>query len=280
MELQQLCEGIGLPEDAYQKMMKEKEALNLSEMEKQMGRLTEAKTAAEAYRQLENCLGRNEEHMKMLACQLVCVCRDYDRYKEKGISDEIYFDTMKCFTRFLGECRERTGTVVFDRGWWTYRQVSMTLFRIGELEYEMCRFRGKKAISIHIPSDADFTPEKVQESLKKAGEFLEKIYPDFADAEYFCESWLLSPRLGALMKDSSNIRKFQILFQIEEDMPQDKEYMEWVFGKMPDTPWQELPEQTSLQRKVKEMLKNGENLGAGAGILREDYRMNSGNGQE
>lgn len=82
------------------------------------------------------------------------------------------------------------------------------------------------------------------------------------------------------MKDSSNIRKFQILFQIEEDMPQDKEYMEWVFGKMPDTPWQELPEQTSLQRKVKEMLKNGENLGAGAGILREDYRMNSGNGQE
>lgn len=52
MELQQLCEGIGLPEDAYQKMMKEKEALNLSEMEKQMGRLTEAKTAAEAYRQL------------------------------------------------------------------------------------------------------------------------------------------------------------------------------------------------------------------------------------
>lgn len=87
MELQQLCEGIGLPEDAYQKMMKEKEALNLSEMEKQMGRLTEAKTAAEAYRQLENCLGRDEEHMKMLACQLVCVCRDYDRYKEKGISD-------------------------------------------------------------------------------------------------------------------------------------------------------------------------------------------------
>lgn len=61
----------------------------------------------------------------------------------------------------------------------------------GNVLNEMCRFRGKKAISIHIPSDADFTPEKVQESLKKAGEFWEKIYPDFADAEYFCESWLL-----------------------------------------------------------------------------------------
>lgn len=268
MELHKLCEGIGLPEEAYQKMIKEKESLNLSEMEKQMERLMKAETAAEAYHQLENCLGKDEDHMKMLACQLVCVCRDYDRYKAKGISDKIYFDTMKCFTRFLGECRERTGTVVFDRGWWTYRQVSMTLFRIGELEYEMCLFRGKKATSIHIPSDADFSPEKVQESLKQAGEFFKKRYPDYADVAYFCESWLLSPRLGALIKEESNIRKFQNLFQTDEDLPQDKEYMEWVFGKTADTPWQELPERTSLQRKVREMLKNGENLGAGTGILK------------
>lgn len=268
MELRQLCEGIGLPEEAYQKVRKEKEALNLSEMEKQMKRLMEEETAEESYHQLESCLGKDEDHMKMLACQLVCACRDYDRYREKGISDRIYFDTMKCFTRFLGECRERTGTVVFDRGWWTYRQVSMTLFRIGELEYEMCLFRGEKAISIHIPSDADFCPEKVQESLEQAGEFFRKIYPDFADVKYFCESWLLSPRLGTLMKEGSNIRKFQNLFQIDEDMPQDKEYMEWVFGKTPDTPWQELPERTSLQKKVREMLKNGGNLGAGVGILK------------
>lgn len=56
--------------------------------------------------------------------------------------------------------------------------------------------------------------------------------------------------------------------------------MEWVFGKMPDTPWQELPEQTSLQRKVKEMLKNGENLGAGSWNfkrrLQDEFRKQAG----
>ena len=43
--------------------------------------------------------------------------------------------------------------------------------------------------------------------------------------------------------------------------------MEWLFGAKADTPVQELPENTSLQRKVRELLANGGNLGAAVGIM-------------
>lgn len=248
--------------------------MNLAEMDRQLNSLMERKTAEKAYHHLVNCLGKDSDNMKMLMCQLVCACRDYDRYKELGISDEVYFDTMRCFTRFLGERRMRTGEILFDRGWWTYRQVSMVLFRIGELEYELTNFEGKDAVSIHIPSDAAFVPENVEVSLRLAADFIQRVYPKYAQAEYFCESWLLSPRLAELVKETSNIRKFQKLFIIKKDMPEDTEYMEWMFGKEPGTSLEELPENTSLQIKTKELMKNGGNIGAGIGILTKTFTPN------
>ncbi len=271
MELKELCKGIQLPEEACGRVFEEYERVNLAEMDRQLNSLMESKTAEKAYHHLVNCLGKDSDNMKMLMCQLVCACRDYDRYKELGISDEIYFDTMRCFTRFLGERRMRTREILFDRGWWTYRQVSMVLFRIGELEYELTNFEGKDAISIHIPSDAAFVPENVEVSLRLAADFIQRVYPEYAQAEYFCESWLLSPRLAELVKETSNIRKFQKLFIIKKDMPEDTEYMEWMFGKEPGTSLEELPENTSLQIKTKELMKKGRNIGAGVGILTKTF---------
>ena len=49
--------------------------------------------------------------------------------------------------------------------------------------------------------------------------------------------------------------------------------MEWLFGKTPDTPLEELPENTSLQRKAKVLLENGGNLGAGVGILTKTFTI-------
>lgn len=268
MDLKELCREIQLPEEVSKRVYEEYEQVNIEEMDRQLSGLMERETAEKSYQHLVNCLGKDPDHMKMLMCQLVCAYRDYDRYKKKGISDEIFFSTMKCFTRFLGERKERTGELIFDRGWWTYRQISMTLFRIEELEYELCMYKGKKAVSIHIPSDAVFVQENVEKSLEMAEGFIREYDPEYIGAEYFCESWLLSPRLSELVKETSNIRKFQELFYIEEDLPEDREYMEWLFGKTPDTPWEELPERTSLQKKVREMLKNGKNLGAGIGVLK------------
>jgi len=103
------------------------------------------------------------------------------RYAEKGIPDEIFVQTMKCFSRFVGEHRASCGEYGFDRGFWVGRQLSLLLFRLGELEYECADYEGEKALSVHIPSDADLTPEKLDRSFAAAREFFAKYGDGYAD---------------------------------------------------------------------------------------------------
>ena len=44
---------------------------------------------------------------------------------------------MSCFTRFVNEYKESFNKYGFDRGFWTYRQLAMLLFKVGILEYEI-----------------------------------------------------------------------------------------------------------------------------------------------
>ena len=265
--MKKVCRSIQLPQQICEKVKKAGEELDFEKLNPILDRLMNQRDSEKAYLELKETLGKDRDCMKMLACQLTCVARDEKKYLAEGISETVFTETMKCFTRFLKERKERTGEEIFDRGWWTWRQVSMRLFRIGELEYELTTYEGEKAVSIHISSDAVLIPEKSERSFREAKEFISRYASEYSGCIYFCESWLLSPRLVQILGEESNIRKFQKLFVLKKDLPEDREYMEWLFGKTSDTPLEELPEKTSLQRKVKEILRAGGNLGAGIGIL-------------
>lgn len=264
-----LCAEISLQPEVQERLQILASDEFLGGIRRQMDRMMEKETARDAYLELEEYFDDDADHMKMLLCQLECAGRVYSRYQEKDISHRIYIDTMKCFTRFLAECRERTGTWNFDRGWWTYRQISMNLFRLGELEYELKQYDGKNAVSIHIPSDADFRADKVESSLEMARNFFEEQYPDYKDAVYMCNSWLLAPELEGMVGEDSNIRNFQKRFQILNRGTDSKEYIEWLFQAPQDTDYQALREDTSLQRKVKQSLMNGGTLSTAFGILKD-----------
>ena len=107
---------------------------------------------------------------------------------------------MKCYTRFTEETNQMTGRLYFDRYWWTTRQAGCHLFRIGELEYEMKHIDGSIVIGIHIPSDADFSPSAVDDSIASARRFFSKYYPELSNAEYRCHSWLLDSQLRGMLK--------------------------------------------------------------------------------
>ena len=183
------------------------------------------------------------------------------------IPQTIFTETMRCFARFIEECRVRTGRMFFDRGWWTYRQVSMSLFRIGALEYEMKEYEGENVIAIHIPSDADLSRESVDVSLGRAEQFFRTCYADYEYGKYTCGSWLLSPALRASLAQDSNILAFQDRFTVIEEDSEDKEFIEWLFQVSKDTDYRKLPERTSLQRNIKERLIRGEKVGSAFGII-------------
>ncbi len=208
----------------------------------------------------------------MLFCHLESARRVYEKYRSLGISERIYIDTMKCFPRFMDECQARNGSRYFERSFWTYRQTSMRLFRIGALEYEMVREKGDGALDIHvhIPSDADLGEPSVDASLKEAEEFFRRYYPAYDGVDYVCHSWLLSPALGRLLPEGSHILAFQRRFDVSRVDEDDESYFRWLFQSTEDTPLSALPERTRLQRAAKAFLMDGGKIGAGYGRMRSE----------
>lgn len=267
MDRETLYDLIGLPSEAGSRLRLVCGELDPEQTEPYLERMMEQDTAAEAYRELKALLADDEEHWQMLYCQLECARRQFERYRQKGIAKNVYADTMKCFTRFLKECEQKNGRMFFDRGWWTYRQVSMGLFRIGTLEYEFRERGEERAVAVHIPSDADLSPEAVESSLQEAAVFFGTYYPAFEYDRYTCDSWLLSPVLRQLLPEGSNIVSFQERFRIEAVDQEEREYIEWLFQVPADTAYDRLPERTTLQRRAKELLLAGGTVGSAFGIM-------------
>lgn len=212
--------------------------------------------------QLKQQLEADPQGLKMLTCMLVCALKTRETYRKLGISDDIFLATMDCFPRFVREHMESYGSYGFDRDFWTVRQLSAVLFRIGLLEYEL--EDGK--VCLHIPTGAHLIPEKIDESLAQARIFITRFFPNWKDAPMCCHSWLLSPALSALVASDSNIMRFQKRFQITPEKEQTREFLVWIY-KNRDIPYEQLPENTHLQRILKQYLLDGGIFLEGRGIL-------------
>ena len=230
----------------------------------------------EGYPALRAALGEDEDGMKLFAAQSMEALLALHEYEERGIGHDIFLATMAFMARFSKEAFVRRGRAEWTWGWWFPRQLALKEFRLGALEYEMTEgaaFGGKpsggdkRRIFLHIPADADLSDGAVDASLAEARAFFCKYFPAFADAEYVCESWMLSPALGEILPGTSRVRRFSERFFVvfwEEDSPA---FRDWIFPSAVTAPAEELPEETSLQRAVKRHLLAGGKIGWAEGVL-------------
>lgn len=267
MDLKTLCEGIALRPELQNEVLAYCQSTAFADARKIIGGLKSMETEAATRKKLKQILGNDEKQIKLLTCMLMCAAEQHAWYLEKSIPDSVFWATMRCFTRFIAECKKITGSFAFDREWWTARQVSGTLFRIGELEYEMLHGDRKPAISMHIPSDAVLTAENCDRSVAEAKHFFAAHFPEYAGADYICDSWLLSPELSALLPENSHILAFQKRFMIQRVDYSGDEYAEWVF-KTRGQCITDFPEQTTLQKNMKKHLLDGGKIGSGFGVLK------------
>lgn len=268
MNIKDLCGKIDMPDEVTEIILGYDGLIDYDAMAPAMEKLFSEKTWKEGEAEIKQRLGEDKAGVGILACELACALKTVDFYKKHKISEQIYVNTMKCFTRFVEEHKESYGRWGFDREWWTPRQLSGLLYRIGELEYEMTEKEGRKCMQLHIPSDAVLTGEKIEESLHAAKIFFEEKFPDYVRTEVWCESWLLSPTLKEVLPPASRILGFQGYFSIEVLEGGECEFMTWVFKK-PDLPLAELPEETSLQKKLKSYLLAGGKVADARGKLRK-----------
>ena len=261
--LENLCRDIALPEEVIQQVLALDAFLSLP-----LEKLRREETWEAGMAETEAALAPDPDGFKMLTCHLRCALECLPAYEKMGFSREVYIATMKCFSRFVREHMVSFGRYGFDRAFWTVRQISAKLFRMGELEYEAVVEEGQKAISIHIPSDAKLEKELLRQSYLEARRLLPAAFPDFSDAPWGCGSWLLAPVLKEMLPENSRILTFQRGFQVLKTYP-DPEFKEWVYKRV-DIPDEDLPENTSLQRKLKAYLLAGNTFHSGMGMLIED----------
>ncbi|MEG1926425.1 MAG: acyltransferase domain-containing protein [Ruthenibacterium sp.] len=215
----------------------------------------------------------DEDGFAELAVQLVACQNTKMLYVQNGIPDCVFLDTMACFSRFLKETLAKTGRLSFDRGFWTWRALSLSLYRLGTLEFECLHLpndiatalavrAGVKALSVHIPSDACLTTDQLILSYSKAKKMFFKPNNELL---IYCRTWLLSPNLQNLISENSNIRTFANDYQIMQTNTNDTSFYNWIFATTPQTPINDLSENTSLQRAVKAYLLNGGKIGSATG---------------
>jgi hypothetical protein len=258
-----------MPEEVTQKVLTIREKADLTKYQKQMNQLTRHSEWEKGLEELKNTVPEDKDGFIMLTCMLIAGLTTYENYAKKGVSEEIFFDTFGCFSRFVKEHMVSFVKYGFDRDFWTPRQLAMDLFRLGTLEFELYTDDDLELLSIHIPSDAALTMENCRKSYDLAKEFFPKYYPDFHYEKFVCESWLLSPYLKELLPEHSHIIRFQNSFVIEGVDLKSRDYMEWVF-KNRNLSIDEVPQETSLQRRMKEYIKKGGVIGNGAGYLKPD----------
>ena len=201
-----------------------------------------------------------------LTVSLAGALRVKEDYERDGIPEEIFIDTMKCFSRFVGEVKLRTGAYGFDRFVWTWRQLTRQIYRLGTLEIDL-RDRASGSICIHIPSDAALNVLNCRASYRRALDFLARFYPDVPVHEFACRTWLLSPIIADVLRDDSRIRQFQLDYTLCESDPDSDAGFRWLFGKPAGFPLEDLPEDTSLRRAMKARMLAGGHIGVGGGVI-------------
>ena len=214
---------------------------------------------------------------------LVCYSQHLRRlYREKGIDDSIWFDSMCDLKWKLWECQAVKGMHGTFVGGWFGGFFNLTRFALGRLQFEMIPFHGNydknghhltpdsKVISMHIPRTlTPFSPENCDDAFDRAAAF----FKDKLNGEpivFHCGSWLLSDINYQILHEKSNVRKFMDRFDIFE-FTYDKE------GEYPNA-WrifdmdytgnaEDYPEDSFIRKAYKNHILNGGITGSGLGVF-------------
>lgn len=199
------------------------------------------------------------------------------KYKQASINDQIFADTIADIKVRSLICYEYTNILGIDLILWIANHLDLKLFKLGRLQFNFspsivdCPEAGLKegdnTIGVHIPKDEPFTPELWEKSFSMANEFFAKHFPEYEYKYFSCSSWFLSPDLDILLNEGSNILKFKKLFNIVSVTEKDI-MLSFVFSwgaTVSDI--DKFEAKTSLQKKIKEYIAEGNTLHSGYGII-------------
>ena len=215
---------------------------------------------------------------------LVCLIPSLEGfYVELGVPEEIFYDTLNDIKYKYDACNQVYGVVGVSAWTWYELILKLNVFQFGRLQFEYNTFfsydsyekggnkliKGQEVLSVHIPqSGKPLDYESCKDSYRKAKEFFKKHFND-KPIPFICWSWLVNPNNKLFMKENSNILTFASDYDII-DVVEYKDYnaiAPWLFGKSRVDDLSPSDNDTSLQKRAKEYLKNGGKLACAYGVF-------------
>lgn len=199
-------------------------------------------------------------------------------YAKRGLSEQIFHDSMMDLKYKLDECKAVRGIVGSFVAKWFSGFFQLTRFALGRLQFELIDFGfdyekdGKvltpesKVINVHIPrTGTPIDKESCDAAYAQAKAFFgSKIDGPIA---FYCSSWLLYPENKQILSPKSNTYRFMsqydvIRFDIDKNLSN-----LWRLFDTDEKRWDRLPADSSMRRAYVEHLKNGGKLGWGKGVF-------------
>ncbi|MGI8483583.1 MAG: acyltransferase domain-containing protein [Thermomicrobiales bacterium] len=201
-----------------------------------------------------------------------------------SISEEISRATMADIGRNMLVHRKRHGTHGLAAPDWLTLHLRGMIYQLGRLQFERAKIGTRTGdaiaaanlpysteypcLSVHIP---DFMGSMTEAACDVSFARAQAFFPEhFPDEDYYiavCNSWLLDEQLRDYLSAGSNVLKFQQRFrEIRAADWNNDGPLRFVFGPT-ETPLDELPQTTSVQRAVVEHIKAGRTWHGGMGWL-------------
>ena len=265
MKLKELMNIIHLPEEAQEVAMK----FMLGEKEYQKEKevfYNDTRDFLKKWKESEN------RFQWILAFYLKLTLEVYEEYQRQGIPEKVFEDTFYDITIWCEECYRKYGYYGLEEAGWIAFSIKMKLFRLGRLQFEPIVLSeemvgktgilkaGTSVLNVHIPAGEKMDFEECKKSFGQAEQFFGDSYE-----AYVCDSWLLSPVLKELLPESSNIVRFQNLFEVVNVHHRFPQAEQRIFQDIREDK-ENYPENTSLQKKAKQYILSGNDIGIGVGF--------------
>jgi len=197
-------------------------------------------------------------------------------YEERGINDQIFYDSMLDLRYKLEECKVVRGMVGSFVAWWFPGFFDLTRFALGRLQFEVVKFGhnydkngikltpDSKVINVHIPrTGTPMDKESCDAAYAQAREFFKEEAGE--NCPFICHSWLLFPEHENILPKHTNVYRFFSEFDVFESGENEGDDL-WRLFDTEDRNPNRLPTDSSLRRNYVEHMKKGGKLGWGLGV--------------
>lgn len=209
---------------------------------------------------------------------VLCAQKTKQLYIQRNLPLDIYRSSMLAVKWKMQKTHKMYG--VWGSGWaaWFRPFFQLRRFGIGRLEFELFPsladykrgvyevHKGDAVINVHIPAAGPLEHGAVLQSYQMAAQFFREAFPSGV-IPFQCTTWLLYPPVLEMVPQG-NLWTFSRDYEIVAVEDASEEDDRWRVFHVPESvPVEAYPEETTLQRRLKAWLLEGNSMGSGLGMF-------------